>query len=232
MASQVQMVYIDPPYGITYGSNFQPFFNKKEVQDGKDDDLTAEPETIKAFRDTWELGIHSYLTYMRDRLLLARDLLTDSGSCFVQISDKNLHHIRELMDEVLGAQNFVAIIPFRKKTGPLGAKYLECMHDFLLWYAKDKKILKYRQLYVSQDTEGDSSWSWIEIQDGSRRKMTREEIANYQCLPKDSRIFQLVSLSPLIPTVRITFILLNSKEAFTNQKRGHHGLLNLKVCKN
>jgi adenine-specific DNA-methyltransferase len=103
MAGKVQMIYIDPPYGIKYGSNFQPFVNKRDVKDGKDEDLTAEPEQIRAFRDTWELGIHSYLTYLRDRLLLARELLTESGSIFVQISDENVHHVRELMDEVFGA---------------------------------------------------------------------------------------------------------------------------------
>ena len=102
LAGQVQMVYIDPPYGIKYGSNFQPFVNKRKVKDGKDEDLTHEPEMVRAFRDTWELGIHSYLAYLRDRLLLARELLTETGSCFVQISDENLHHVRELMDEVFG----------------------------------------------------------------------------------------------------------------------------------
>ena len=101
MAGKVQMVYIDPPYGIRYGSNFQPFVNKRNPTDGKDEDLTQEPETIKAFRDTWELGIHSYLSYLRDRLLLAREMLTESGSCFVQISDENVHLVRELMDEIL-----------------------------------------------------------------------------------------------------------------------------------
>ena len=114
MAGKVQMVYIDPPYGIKYGSNFQPFVNKRDVKDGKDEDLTAEPEQIRAFRDTWELGIHSYLTYLRDRLLLARELLTESGSVFVQISDENVHHVRELMDEVFGAENFSCHIVFQK----------------------------------------------------------------------------------------------------------------------
>jgi adenine-specific DNA-methyltransferase len=101
MAGQVQMVYIDPPYGIKYGSNFQPFVNKRDVKDGKDEDLAQEPEMIRAFRDTWELGIHSYLTYLRDRLLLARDLLHESGSCFVQINDDNIHRVRDLLDEVM-----------------------------------------------------------------------------------------------------------------------------------
>ncbi len=116
MAGQVQMIYFDPSYGIKYGSNFQPFVNNRDVKDGKDEDLTQEPEMIKAFRDTWELGIHSYLTYLRDRLLLARELLSESGSVFVQISDENLHHVRELMDEVFGINNFCGQISF-KKTG-------------------------------------------------------------------------------------------------------------------
>jgi DNA methylase len=114
LAGQVQMIYIDPPYGIKYGSNFQPFVNKRDVKDGNDADLTAEPEMVRAFRDTWELGIHSYLTHLRDRLLLARDLLTDSGSVFVQISDENLHLVRNLMNEAYGGSNFIALIPFRK----------------------------------------------------------------------------------------------------------------------
>src|SRR5207302_7792342 len=110
MAGKVQMIYFGPPYGIRYGSNFQPFVNKRAVKDGSDEDLTAEPEMIKAFRDTWELGIHSYLNHLRDRLLLSRDLLRDSGSIFVQISDENLHHVRELMDDVFNSHNFIGLI--------------------------------------------------------------------------------------------------------------------------
>src|SRR5438552_12513949 len=113
MAGQVQMVYIDPPYGIRYGSNFQPFVNKRSVKDGTDEDLTQEPEMIRAFRDTWELGIHSYLSYLRDRLVLSRDLLADTGSIFVQISDENLHRGRCVMDEVFGQQNFVGLVNFK-----------------------------------------------------------------------------------------------------------------------
>ncbi|MCL6630116.1 MAG: site-specific DNA-methyltransferase, partial [Armatimonadetes bacterium] len=119
MAGKVQMIYIDPPYGIKYGSNFQPFVNKRDVKDGKDEDLTSEPEQIRAFRDTWELGIHSYLTYLRDRLLLARELLTESGSVFVQISDENVHRVRCLMDEVFGSENFLSLITFITSV-PLG----------------------------------------------------------------------------------------------------------------
>lgn len=114
LGGQVQMIYIDPPYGVKFGSNFQPFVRKRDVAHNDDEDMTREPEMVKAYRDTWEFGLHSYLTYMRDRLLLCRDLLTPSGSIFVQISDENMHHVRELMDEVFGAENFVSLITFQK----------------------------------------------------------------------------------------------------------------------
>lgn len=160
MSGKVQMIYMDPPYGIKYGSNFQPFVNKRDVKDGKDEDLSSEPEMIKAFRDTWELGIHSYLTYMRDRLLLAKKLLHESGSVFVQISDENVHLIRNLMDEVFGVNNFISLIPFRKKTMPLGAKYLDSMNDYLIFYAKEKEKLKYRTLFSDYYPEGKSRWKY------------------------------------------------------------------------
>jgi adenine-specific DNA-methyltransferase len=146
MAGKVQMIYIDPPYGIRYGSNFQPFVNKRDVKDGKDEDLTSEPEQIRAFRDTWELGIHSYLTYLRDRLLLARELLTESGSIFVQISDENVHHVRELMDEVFGAGNFVATIVFQTAANQ-NTKGIQRLFDYLIWYAKEKTQTKFRKLF-------------------------------------------------------------------------------------
>ena len=120
LGGQVQMIYIDPPYGVKFGSNFQPFVRKRDVKHGDDEDMSREPEMVQAYRDTWELGLHSYLTYMRDRLLLARELLTPSGSIFVQISDENLHHVRELMDEVFGAENAVATMTFKKTTSASG----------------------------------------------------------------------------------------------------------------
>lgn len=188
MAGKVQMVYIDPPYGIKYGSNFQPFVNKRDVKDGKDEDLTAEPEQIRAFRDTWELGIHSYLTYLRDRFLLAKELLTESGSIFVQISDENIHHVRELLDEVLGEENFFALITF-KKTLPLGSSGMAGISDYLLWYAKDKKQIKYRELYASKPVGEGTGYTWIEFSDGDRRKMYSEERRNPRLLPTDARPF-------------------------------------------
>ena len=146
MEGKVQMIYIDPPYGIRYGSNFQPFVNKRDVRDGSDEDLTQEPETIKSFRDTWELGVHSYLSYLRDRLLLARELLTESGSCFVQIGDENLHTVRCVADEAFGPDNFVSLVPFNKTTG-FSSVRLANVTDYLLWYARNKGSVKFRQLY-------------------------------------------------------------------------------------
>jgi len=185
MAGKVQMVYLDPPYGIKYGSNFQPFVNKRDVKDGKDEDLTSEPEQIRAFRDTWELGIHSYLIYLRDRLLLARELLTESGSVFVQISDENVHHVRELMDEVFGAGNFVALILYRRG-GFQTSTTLPGTFDYILWYAKSHKSIKFRPLYVriSREEWFRGQQKWLELPDGTRRKWDESE-----AIPSDGRIF-------------------------------------------
>ena len=174
MAGQVQMIYIDPPYGIKYGSNFQPFVNKRDVKDRSDADLTQEPEMIKAFRDTWELGIHSYLTYLRDRLLLARELLAESGSCFVQISDENLHHVREIMDEVFGAGNFVGLITFTK-TSSASSELLASVSDYLVWYAKDILKLKYHQLYIEKQlgAAGGQAYNRIQLENGMRCPLTK-----------------------------------------------------------
>ena len=158
MAGQVQMIYFDPPYGITYGSNFQPFVNKREVKDGKDEDLTAEPEVVKAFRDTWELGIHSYLGFLRDRLLLARELLHESGSVFVQISDENVHHVREIMDEVFGRAHHVVEILVKKK-GSQKSSLVDPVNDYLLWYSKTPREIggiKFRALYSQRELDSDT----------------------------------------------------------------------------
>ncbi|HJX11877.1 MAG TPA: site-specific DNA-methyltransferase [Candidatus Binatia bacterium] len=194
MAGKVQMVYIDPPYGIKYGSNFQPFVNKRDVKDGKDEDLTQEPETIKAFRDTWELGIHSYLTYLRDRLLLARELLHESGSCFVQISDENVHLVRNLMDEVFGEKGFVSQISFKTKKMSLGRKYLATVNDSIIWYARDIDKVKYRQLFTTKDESEDSPFAFVELPDGVRRRMTKDERSDQQLLPDKSKIFRTLDL--------------------------------------
>ena len=193
MARRVQCVYMDPPYGIKYGSNFQPFINRRDVKDGKDDDLTTEPEQIRAFRDTWELGIHSYLSYMRDRLLLARELLTDSGSCFVQISDENVHHVREIMDEVFGVDNFVSLITFTK-TSSLGSNFLPRICDYVIWYANNIEQIKYRPLFIKKKVGKESSYKNVELQDGTQRKMTAEEIADPSLLPANADPFTLGNL--------------------------------------
>ena len=191
MAGQVQMIYIDPPYGIKYGSNFQPFTDKKPNQTtDKDEDLTQEPEMIKAFRDTWELGIHSYLTYLRDRLLLAKELLHESGSVFVQISDENQHHVRELMDEVLGAQNFMAAIAFRTKI-PLGTKYLASIYDYLIWYARDKANIRFRKLFQHRQTGAGTQFTFLQEPSGNRRKLSQAEQEEPDYLDADAgRIFR------------------------------------------
>lgn len=173
MAGRVQMVYIDPPYGIKYGSNWQMKLNNRDVKDN-DESLTGEPEMIKAFRDTWELGIHSYLSYLRDRLVLARELLTESGSCFVQISDDNVHLVRNLMDEVFGSENFFSMITFRKAS-PLGASGLAQITDYIIWYTKNIASAKYRQLYESKGLGVGTGYTWLELKDGTRRKMTSVE---------------------------------------------------------
>ena len=196
MAGQVQMVYIDPPYGIAYGSNFQPFVGKKDVKDRKDEDLNQEPEMIKAFRDTWELGIHSYLSYLRNRLLLSRELLCDSGSIFIQISDENLHYIRNMCDEIFGHQNFVEMIAFRKKNMTLGGTLLEGVCDYIIWYAKDINKIKFHKLFLNTQAEGDSHWNMYETPDGVFHKMSSAEIENHSLLPAGSEVFQLASLYP------------------------------------
>jgi len=205
MAGKVQMVYIDPPYGIKYGSNFQPFTDKKNVQDGKDEDLTKEPEMIKAFRDTWELGIHSYLSYLRDRVTLARELLAESGSIFVQISEDNLHHIREICDEIFGPENFVTQIYYKKTTGAGSSGdliTLPSVGDYIVWYAKNKSGYKYHKLFKKKDFggEGSSAYKRIELKDGTRMTISQWEketgqVFSYSSRPEGSKIYGLDNLT-------------------------------------
>lgn len=207
MAGKVQMVYFDPPYGIRYGSNFQPFVNRRDVKDGKDEDLSQEPETLKAFRDTWELGIHSYLTYLRDRLLLAKDLLHESGSVFVQISDENLHFVREILDEVYGRDCFVSIIQVVKTSGLSAKDRMPTACDYIVWYSRDREKLKYRQLYSPKEAgrEGLSGYTRIQLPDGSRRKLTADEMHGRTTLPAGARRYKLDNLTKPGPGSRYEF---------------------------
>ena len=195
MAGKVQMVYIDPPYGIRYGSNFQPFVNQRSVQDGRDEDLNQEPETIKAFRDTWDLGVHSYLSYLRDRLLLARDLLSTTGSCFLQISDENVHRVRSIMDEVFGAENFVAHITYKVTSGferSIGPRRVQ---DYIVWYAKQKEVCKSRRIFKEKVFEelNFSLYRHVE-QDGIVRPLTPNERQNPTRIGKNARVFTTMPL--------------------------------------
>ena len=185
MAGQVQMIYIDPPYGIKYGSNFQPFVNKRDVKDGKDEDLTGEPEQIRAFRDTWELGIHSYLSYLRDRLLLTRELLSESGSVFVQINDENLHHVREMMDEIFGSDRFVAVIAFKTATNQ-NAKRIQRLYDFLVWYGKTDS-LKFNPLY-RQRTQDEIKGTFNNMEEESRRRYKAAQLGSNTALDALERL--------------------------------------------
>ena len=190
MAGQVQTIYFDPPYGIKYGGNWQIKLNNRDVKDGIDEALTGEPEQIKAFRDTWELGIHSYLSYLRDRLLIAKELLKESGSCFVQISDENVHLVRNLMDEVFGSENFVSMISFASSSG-FTTSTLSRMGDRILWFAKEKTEVKYRQLYLEKDSPiNDDNYKYLEISKSEYRLLSDEEKVNPRLYDKN-KLFRI-----------------------------------------
>ncbi|MFC1452815.1 site-specific DNA-methyltransferase [Verrucomicrobiota bacterium] len=189
MAGQVQCIYIDPPYGIKYGSNWQMKLNNRTVTDGKDADLTGEPEQIRAYRDTWELGIHSYLSYLRERLVVAKDLLTESGSCFVQISDENVHLVRCLMDEVFGSENFVSQIFFQTTSG-FETNTLATLGDFILWYARDKTTVKVRKLFEKEEPVlGEGNARWVLLPDGEYRGVTAAEKRGEEALPEGAKLY-------------------------------------------
>lgn len=199
MAGKVQTIYIDPPYGIKFGSNWQMKLNSRDVKDN-DENVSGEPEMIKAFRDTWELGIHSYLTYLRDRLVLAKELLTQSGSVFVQISDENVHLIRNLLDEIFGCDNFVSQIIYTKTTG-MATNTIGSVADYILWYAKDINAIKVRKLYKEKDYSLDGAlYSRIELANGERMSIGEWEkrtnqMFSYNTRPQGSRIYRPDNLS-------------------------------------
>jgi len=205
LAGKVQMIYIDPPYGIKFASNFQPEVGKRDVKD-KESDLTREPEMVKAYRDTWTLGVHSYLAYLRDRLMVAKELLTDSGSIFVQISDENLHRVRMVMDEVFGAGNFVSLITV-KKTGGMGEARIDNISDYLIWYAKNIDGMKYNPLYIAKDlSEGTGArFARVQLREGWSRPITEAEQEKPVLLPEGSRPWRGDPLVSETPSESTTF---------------------------
>jgi adenine-specific DNA-methyltransferase len=190
LRGKVQCIYLDPPYGIKFNSNFQWSTTSRDVKDGKADHITREPEQVKAFRDTWRDGIHSYLTYLRDRLAVARDLLADSGSIFVQIGDENVHRVRALMDEVFGDANIVGLISV-VKTSAQEDLLLPAVCDYVLWYAKDGLLVKYRQAWLmkARSDAGASDYNYIRMPDWTARKMKTDEEENPRILPEGARIY-------------------------------------------
>ncbi len=196
LKGKVQTVYVDPPYGIKFGSNWQVSTRKRTVRDSRVEDVTRQPEQVKAFRDTWEQGIHSYLAYLRDRLVAARELLTESGSIFVQIGDQNIHLVRSILDEVFGSENFISTVFFRKTTLQSG-DFLPDTNDYLLWFARDRGKAKFRPLFEERVGYEWVNYDFIRLPSGEHRKMTREERADPSRVPEGSRIYRR---SPLTST--------------------------------
>ena len=196
LRGKVQCIYLDPPYGIKFNSNFQWSTTSRDVKDGKADHITREPEQVKAFRDTWRDGIHSYLTYLRDRLTVARDLLTESGSIFVQIGDENVHRVRNLMDEVFGDENFVGEIIVNKTAGA-GMEYLDLVTDFILFYSKSSESLKFRPQFLAKKGIGSTARYYVNIEmpNGSRRPMTGQEKGAFDKLGPGCRPFSIDALT-------------------------------------
>ncbi len=196
LRGKVQCIYFDPPYGIKFNSNFQWSTTSRDVKDGNTQHITREPEQVKAFRDTWRDGIHSYLTYLRDRLTVARDLLTDSGSIFVQIGDENVHRVRAVMDEVFGDENFINMI-FVQKSGGFAAGKLDSIGDYVIWYAKNHLFTKSRQLFDSKadSKSGLSNYPYVRLANYEERSTTREEKADSSRLAPDSKLYGIHSIT-------------------------------------
>ena len=239
LRGKVQCIYIDPPYGIKFNSNFQWSTTSRDMKDGNREHITREPEQVKAFRDTWRDQIHSYLTYLRDRLTVARDLLTSSGSIFVQIGDENVHRVRALMDEVFGDENFVSLIPFRTKTMPFGTNFVEQMAAFVIWYAKDKADqsnrprAKYRKLLREMKYSPSSGFNWCRLQDGTNKQVSHlvRELGD---IPQDSRLFTSKSLEPSGPMqsgmYRFTFQGVEYAHPRNGYGTAHEGLARLAIA--
>ncbi|MGH8613059.1 MAG: site-specific DNA-methyltransferase, partial [Gammaproteobacteria bacterium] len=190
LKGKVQTIYLDPPYGIKFGSNWQVSTRKRDVKDGKAEDATRQPEQVRAFRDTWKLGIHSYLAYLRDRLVVARDLLTETGSVFVQIGDENVHLVRCVMDEVFGSENFVSLIAFATTSG-FESNELARGGDYLLWYAKSRELVKTRALFEDAPKQiGVSGYRWLRLPDGTQRGMRATELRGDEPLLRGAEVYK------------------------------------------
>ena len=195
MKGKVQMIYMDPPYGINFNSNWQVSTRKRDITDGKLEDISRQPEQIRAFRDTWSLGIHSYLAYLRDRLILGRELLSETGSLFVQIGDENSHLVRSILDEVFGSDNFVSQITYSKTTSAT-VVLLPGTADYILWYAKKKSTVRYRQLLSTKGFlgEGSAKYDQLELPSYERRALTPDEKRGVESPPSAARIFRFDNL--------------------------------------
>ena len=219
LRGKVQCIYLDPPYGIRFNSNFQWSTTSRDVKDGKVDHITREPEQVKAFRDTWRDGIHSYLTYLRDRLTVARDLLTDSGSIFVQIGDENIHRISSLMDEVFGEDKRVSIITFQKTSGQTD-RNISSVSDYLVWYCKEPSQLKFRRPYQEKGASftAGGQYSKLELKNYERRPMTKEEKDRTTDLPVGARIYRHDTLTSQSGGEKTSFIIENKGRKFSPGK--------------
>jgi len=231
LRGKVQCIYIDPPYGIKFNSNFQWSTTSRDVKDGNADHITREPEQVKAFRDTWRDGIHSYMTYLRDRLMVARDLLTESGSIYVQIGDENVHRVRALMDEVLGEENFVSLIAFAK-TSAFTSTTLSSTHDYVVWYAKRRETVKYRPLWrPRKERTAGGTYNSIEIHDGTIRRLTAQEIRGESLPPQGNRFRPDTIVSPGASSSGSAPIAFEGKEYFpspgSHWKTSVEGMLTL-----
>ena len=193
LRGKVQCIYVDPPYGIRFNSNFQCSTTSRDVKDGKAEHVTREPEQVKAFRDTWRDGIHSYLAYLRDRLTAARDLLAESGSVFVQIGGENVHRVRAVMDEVFGEGNFVSMLAYRTHSA-LGVNFIATPFDYIIWFAKKIDEIKYRDLYVEKSHGTGTQYQYVERPDGIRRAMTKSEKLGESHISVENKVFRLINL--------------------------------------
>jgi adenine-specific DNA-methyltransferase len=198
LAGKVQMIYMDPPYGIKYGSNFQPEVGRRDVKD-KESDLTRELEMVKAYRDTWHIGVHSYLTYLWERLIVAKELLCDSGSVFVQIGEENVHLVRNLLDEVFGQSQFLNQIAFRKTTGagsPAGgSETLAANFDYLLWYAKSREHTKIKKLYLIKNEDDDPAYNQVQLPSGETTSLGHALDVGKGHLPEGGKLLRIAPMT-------------------------------------